>query len=101
MQSLELGQTTYTSPSDLKPRRRYHKYTATFEAYLASWRRHLAPQNLQPLKARLISVGTQVAKAVPVLFLISLAAVATFAAWIILVVLYEIVLGLGMVPPKP
>ncbi|KAL3145689.1 hypothetical protein ABBQ32_003223 [Trebouxia sp. C0010 RCD-2024] len=97
MQNLELGN---TSPADLKSCRRSHRYTSSSTAYLASWRRRLAPQNLQPLKARFKSLTARVLKALPVLLTILLAAFTIFAAWIVLVVLYEIVLGFGMVPPK-
>lgn len=97
MQNLELGN---TSPADLKSRRRSHRHTSSSRAYLASWRQRLALQNLQQLKARFESFSARVLKALPVLLTISLAAVTLFAAWIVLVVLYEIVLGFGMVPPK-
>ena len=86
MQSLELGN---ISPTDLKLRRRNRRYLQSSRAYLASVRRRLAARDLDPLKARLKSVVIRVLKILTALFLV-------YAAWIVLVVLYEIYLGLTM-----
>lgn len=84
MQSLELGN---ISPTDLKLRRRNRRYLQSSRAYLASVRRRLAARDLEPLKARLKSVALRVFKALAAFLVV-------YAAWIVLVVLYEIYLGL-------
>lgn len=98
MQGLELGK---TSPTDYKLRRRSRRYLASPRDYLALFRRRLASRDLDPLKARLKYVGIRVLKVLLVFLAIFLVLLALFTAWIVLVVLYEIYLGIGMEPPQP
>ena len=87
MQSLEVGN---TSPTDLKLRRRSRRYLSAPRAYLSSIRRRLATRDFDTLRSRLLVVVTRTSK-------ILLAVLAVYVAWIVLVVLYEIFLGLLIV----